>query len=187
MDTTHIACTAEDLISYRLQQAELLVTKPKFDREGADLIVFMTVRDGAKFCKVQCKGRSLAKSKSSTNIQVFKSYVTDAFVLLLYIDDGFEDKLNLFCFFSDDIKEKWKLKKFKESSKDIYRLNISESVFKNANKKGNLIEYIFNNSKIEQLKNIIKNSDSKKEIEPLIDLINKQKRLIKLQKIAHRL
>lgn len=181
MDTTHIACTAEDLISYRLQQAGLLVTKPKFDREGTDLIVFMTVSDGAKFCKVQCKGRSLAKSNTS-NIQVFKSYVTDAFVLLLYIDDGFDDRVNLFCFFSDDIKEKWKLKSFKESSKDIYRLNISKSVFNNANKKGNFIEYILNDTKIERLKNIIKNSDSRKEIEQLIDLINKQNQLIKLQK-----
>jgi hypothetical protein len=181
MDTTHLACIAEDLISYRLQQAKLLVAKPKFDRDGADLIVFMTVSEGAKFCKIQCKGRSLTKSDTS-NVKVFKSYVTDAFVLLLYIDDGLDDKLNLFCFFSNDIKEKWKLKTFKDSSKDIYSLTITKSAFNNLNKKGNFVEYGLNNSKIERIKDVIKNSDPKKEIEQLIDLIQKQNKLVKLQK-----
>ena len=146
MDTTHIACTAEDLISYKLQRSDLLVAKPKFDRDGADLLAFMSVSEGMKFCRIQCKGRSLQKSDSS-NVEVFKNYVTDAFILLLYVDNGNEEKINLFCFFSDEIKSKWKLRTFKNSMKDYYRLSFSKKVFNNENKKGNLIEYALDDKK----------------------------------------
>jgi len=177
MDTTHIACTAENLISYKLQHSGLLVAKPKFDRDGADLLVFMGVGEGTKFCRVQCKGRSLLKSNSS-NVEVFKSYVTNAFILLLFVDDGNESKLNLFCFFSDDIQKNWKLKTYNDSSKDFYRLSFSKSVFTNMDKKGNLIDYTLNEHKIERIKDVIKQSDTKYELKQLFDLIKKQNELV---------
>jgi cell fate (sporulation/competence/biofilm development) regulator YlbF (YheA/YmcA/DUF963 family) len=181
MDTTLIACTAEDLISYKLQHSGLLVAKPKFDRDGADLLVFMEVGEGTKFCRVQCKGRSLLKSNSS-NVEVFKSYVTNAFILFLFVDDGNENKLNLLCFFSDEIKKNWRLKTYKDSSKDFYRLSFSKSVFTNVEKKGNLIDYALNEHKIERIKDVIKQSDTRYELKQLFDLIKMQNELVKLQK-----
>lgn len=34
MDTTLMEYTAEDLIAHKLQRAGILISKPKFDREG---------------------------------------------------------------------------------------------------------------------------------------------------------
>jgi len=181
MDTTHMEYTAEDLISYKLQRSGLLVAKPKFDRNGADLLAFMNVDEGTKFCRIQCKGRSLLNSNSS-NVEVLKSYVTDAFILLLFINDGNEQSTNLFCFFSNDIKNKWKLKAFKNRSKDFYRLSFSKTTINNVNKRGNLQEYYLTDQKIENIKNIIKHSDTKKEFKIVFDLMKNQNDLIKLQK-----
>jgi HD superfamily phosphohydrolase len=171
MDTTHIAYTAEDLISHKLQRSGLLVAKPKFDRDGADLLAFMSVDNGTKFCRIQCKGRSLINSNTSS-IDVYESYVTDGFVLFLFINDGNDSTSNLFCFFSNDIKEKWELKTYKEYKK-IFRLSFSKSNFNNVN---------FSEQKIEEIKNIIRHSDVKEEFKHFFDIIKKQKDLIKLQK-----
>jgi len=186
MDTTHIAYTAEDLISHKLQRAGLLVAKPKFDQESADLLVFMRIEDGAKFCRVQCKGRSLINSTSS-NVAVPRNYVAGAFILLLFIDDGYEKETNLFCFFSEDIKKKWKLKTFKNSEKDYYRLSFSRPTFKDFKKQGNLIEHAFNVDKIEQIKEVIKKADIKKEFKKVFDLLKKQNELIDLQRKKYEL
>jgi hypothetical protein len=181
MDTTHIAYPAEDLIAHKLQRSGLLVAKPRFDIEGADLLVLMSVREGAKFCRVQCKGRSLVKSVSS-NVKVPKGYVTRAFVLFLFVDDGNERETNLFCFFSRDIERSWKLKTFKNPVKDYYRLSFSKPAFNDVRKKRNLTKYSLTNHKIEEIKNVIRQADIKKELKKAFDLIKKQDDLIKLQK-----
>jgi len=180
MDTSHFEYTAEDLISHKLQLAGFLVAKPKFDQKGADLLVFMNIDSKTKFCRIQCKGRSLLNSNSS-NIEVFNSYISDAFILFLFINDGSESSANLFCFFADDIKKRWKLKTYKDSSKDFYRLSFSKSTFKNKIKKNNLLDYLFADKTVEKIKNIIKKSDGNKEFDKMLDLIKKQKELIKLQ------
>ena len=46
---------------FRLLDAGLLVAKPKFDINGTDLLVFAEMKDGVKFCRIQCKGRSSEK------------------------------------------------------------------------------------------------------------------------------
>lgn len=74
MDTTLMEYTAEDLIAHKLQRAGILISKPKFDREGTDLIALMEVKGGAIFCRIQCKGRSLIKSESSS-IKIPQKYV----------------------------------------------------------------------------------------------------------------
>ena len=71
MDTKQMEETAENYISSKLQQADILVAKPKFDLNGTDLLAFTNMVDGVKFCRIQCKGRSLANSGSS-NISVKK-------------------------------------------------------------------------------------------------------------------
>ena len=186
MDTTHIAYTAEDLISHKLQRSELLVAKPKFDREGADLLVFMDVGAGAKFCRIQCKGRSLVNLLSS-NVVIPKSYVTGAFILFLFVDDGNKRETNLFCFFSSDIEKRWKLKTFRNPARDYYYLSFSKPTFNDYSKKGNLTEYSLTDQKIDEIKNVIRQSDIRKEFKQLFDLLKKQNALIKLQKDKYKL
>ena len=43
----------DDFLAHKLQRSGLLVAKPKFDRDGTDLIALMEVADGAKFCRIQ--------------------------------------------------------------------------------------------------------------------------------------
>lgn len=187
MDTTHIAYTAEDLISYKLQHSGLLIAKPKFDREGADLLALLNVDKGAKFCRIQCKGRSLLKLKSKSNIVVPKSYIKGAFILILFIDDGNENETNLFCFFPDDIKKRWKLKTSRNSTETLYCLSLSKTTFKDVTKKGNLLKYRLSNQKIEEIKTLIRQADINKEFMQMIALLKDQKDLIKLQKEKHKL
>jgi len=186
MDTTHLAFTAEDLISHKLERVGLLVAKPKFDIEGADLLAFITINKGAKFCRIQCKGRTVIKSKSS-NVTVPKKYVYGAFILFLFVDDGNYLETNLFCFSTQDIIANWKLKTFKDSQKDFFTLSFSKSTYKNHRSKNNLLKYLYSDDKVEHIQKIIKQSDIDKEFEFLINLIRNQNELIKLQRETNEL
>ena len=64
MDTKVLEMIAECLISAHLQDAGMLVAKPKFDSKGTDLLAFVKMDDGVKFCRIQCKGRCLDNSNS---------------------------------------------------------------------------------------------------------------------------
>ena len=186
MDTTHLAFTAEDLISHKLERSGFLVAKPKFDIEGADLLVFMAISKGVKFCRVQSKGRTIIKSKSS-NVIIPKRYVYGAFILFLFIDDGNYLETNLFCFSVEDIIKSWKLKTFKNSEKDYFNLSFSKSTYKNSKSKNNLLKYLFSDAKIKNIQSIIKQSDINKEFGFLFDLIKNQNELIKLQEERNKL
>lgn len=99
---------AEDLISHFLQRNGVLVAKPKFDNEGGDLLAMLTVEDGARFCRIQSKGRSLFDKSTTRSITIPTSYVTESYVVMIYIDDGKFEKTHLYCCFSDDLrKEPW--------------------------------------------------------------------------------
>jgi len=113
--------TAEDLIAHRLQRGGILVAKPKFDREGTDLIGLVGVSDGAKFCRIQCKGRSLTSSPNS-NIKIRCSYATDGFVAFLFVDTGESTETHLYCFTGQEVRG-WK------SDGTDYCLTISQSTF----------------------------------------------------------
>ena len=136
MDTKHLETTAEDLISHKLQRVGMLVAKPKFDREGTDLLVFLDMGDGVKFCRIQCKGRSLHGSRSQVEIPF--SYVTNGFVLILYIDIGqFNNNPYLYCFFASDI-QRWR-----KTNDNQYRLSLDRSNFESK-----LKSYAFDDSKV---------------------------------------
>lgn len=160
-DTTQIAYTAEDLISHKLEREGFLVAKPKFDQDGADLLVLTNVRDGASFGRVQCKGRSVIKQNSF--IEIPQKYVSDAFLVTLFIEDGNHDEANLFFFFSEDIK-KWVLKK------GIYRLSIDKNCYKET-----FLKYRFSPEKHpKKIRTLIEKTDVNKELQLLQPLMFSQ-------------
>lgn len=162
MDTTHMEYTAEDLIAHKLQRAGLLIAKPKFDREGTDLIALMEVKDGAKFCRIQCKGRSLINSKSSS-VKIPKKYTTDSFIVFLYIDDGDVNSTHLFTFFVEDIKT-WKLKK-----EDEYILNFTKANFQTI-----LKDKIYSSDTIDKIKFRISRANIKAEVNIILPFFQMQ-------------
>lgn len=106
VSTSSLEHIAEDLISHALQRNNILVAKPKFDHNGADLLALLDVSDGAKFCRIQCKGRSLLNSPDS-RIEIPSIYATDGLVVILFIEDGNPVEECLYCFFGKEIRQ-WK-------------------------------------------------------------------------------
>lgn len=178
MDTTHIAYTAEDFIAHTLQKNGFLVAKPKFDQNGTDLIAFLTVKDGAKFGRIQCKGRSLITS-TGTNIKIPEKYTVGAFFLFLYLDIG-DDKNYLFLFFPDDIK------KWTKNKKEEYCLSISKTWFSSHQTKNIIRDFSFENKKIIHIKNLIKKTPSAQE-KMMWDIIKKQQKLNKISTLKNEL
>ncbi len=146
MDTSQLENIAENLIASKLQHHKILVAKPKFDVLGTDLLAFTEMKDAIKFCRVQSKGRSLVKSKSS-NIKIPKKYVTNGFLVFLYLEINTNIQ-ELYIFFPHDIRQ-WSL-----SPKDEYQLSISRSNF---SKK---MEYHkFESSKVQRIKALIQDAE----------------------------
>lgn len=144
--------TAEDLVAHKLESAGILILKPKFDREGADLIALMEVKDSVSICRIQCKGRSLINSGSSS-IKIPQEYVKGSFVTFLYIDAGNGGNTHLFTFFVDDIM-KWNL-----NDKNEYVLS-----FRKTNFEKRFIDNTFSDKSVEKIKKIIEKANVKREI-----------------------
>jgi hypothetical protein len=133
--------------------AGLLVAKPKFDREGTDLLVFLQIADGVKFGRIQCKGRSLANSDS--NITIPAAYVTNGFIVFLYVEDGSEPS-ELFCFLATDVYT-WSLTGGK------YRLPLAKANFRAV-----LSHCRFDSSKIELIRTLIGGAEVTGEFRHLV-------------------
>ena len=173
IDTTHLEYTAEDLIAHKLQKNDFLVAKPKFDRDGTDLIILLSVKDGAKLGRVQCKGRSLINS-SKTNVKIPVEYVLGAFFVFLYLDSG-DDKTHLFVFLTKDIKQWSKYNK-------NYVLNINKKWF-NGKSLNKLSPFSFNQDTLNKMKAIIKKTPSVME-KKLFSIIKDQQKLNKVTKLV---
>jgi hypothetical protein len=105
MDTTRKEKIAENVIAAVLSRRGLLVAKPVFDQRGADLLGFLHICGGAKFCRVQCKYR-----QAGSQIEIPIHYVPGAFVCVVYLVpreqiDNDTDTYALYCFFPDDIHQ----------------------------------------------------------------------------------
>jgi len=148
--TSLLEHVAEDLISCRLQESEILVAKPKFDVNGADLLGFVSIDDGAKFCRIQCKGRSVVRSP--TNIKIPSKYVTAGFAVVLYLELSEGENL-LCCFFEKDIK------KWKQTPKKEYQLSLSKK-----HSSTRLHDFKWSQAKADGIKKIIRQSNVKVEI-----------------------
>lgn len=154
MDTTHLEYVAEDLISHKLQQAGLLVAKPKFDKEGTDLLAFAEMSDGVKFCRIQCKGRTI--KKSSSNIKIPEEYVTCGFVVFLYVEAN-NNESDLFCFIESDIKT------WNKNSNNEYQLSLSRGTYATQ-----LANYRFDESKVKLIQGIIEAAEVNGEFRRMI-------------------
>ena len=156
MDTSVMEYTAEDLISHKLLRGGILVAKPKFDQSGADLLALLEVSDGAKFCRIQCKGRSLIRS-TTASVNLLEKYVTNGLVLFLFLETGESRSTHLYCFFAEDIRD-WPL------NEGAFTLSISI-----ASIDSRLSKYAFSDDKVDRIKQVIRNADSRQEFRRLLE------------------
>jgi hypothetical protein len=146
--------TAEDLISHKLLRGGVLVAKPKFDQEGADLLGLVAVTDGARFCRIQCKGRSLLASSSA--VEVPTQYVTDAFVLFLFVETGDSALTNLFAFFGAEMRRTWA--QVDHEGKPAMRLSIKKATFET-----DLSAYRFTDTRVADIQALIRGANVRGE------------------------
>ena len=145
MDTSNLEHIAEDRISSELQGAGLLVAKPKFDEKGTDLLVYLEMDDGAWFCRVQCKGRSL-KSSNSSSIKIPVDYVTNGFLVALFLEVSEQEKM-IYVFLPSEIRE-W------NKSNGDYRLSLYKpTVIKN------LKQCLFDKTKVGLINTLIRGAE----------------------------
>lgn len=150
VDTSHLAHIAEDLITHHLQRSGLLVAKPKNDQLGTDLLVFDQIADGVKFCRVQCKGRTV--SKRSTKITIPEQHVTGGYLLLAYLIEA-TDEGCLYFFLPTTIKT------WPKNKKGEYTLNIGRKF------KSKLAPWKFSPDHVQQIKLIIQQAVATGEFE----------------------
>ncbi len=174
MQTINLEYTAEDLISHKLQRNGILIAKPKFDINGADLIAFINFEDSVKIGRIQSKGRTLFPGqRQAAKITIPKKYVHDAFFLFIYFDIGI-DNTELYLFNVKQIKETWK-----KNTKEEYYLSIRHNQLNKIN------PYLFNEQRIEEIKQCILKSKSKVE-SLLLDIVKTQKsQMVKIKELNH--
>ncbi|NMG31273.1 hypothetical protein [Aromatoleum evansii] len=143
-DTSHLAHIAEDLITHHLQRSGLLVAKPKNDRLGTDLLVFDQIADGVKFCRVQCKGRTV--SKHGAKITIPEHHVTAGYLLLAYLAK--ESDAGCLYFFLPSTVNTWP-----KNRKGEYTLNVGQ------NYELTLEPWKFGPDHVQQIKHIIQQAE----------------------------
>jgi hypothetical protein len=148
-DTKQIERIAVDRIAHELQRKDILVAEPRFDQNGADLLGLVEVNDDAKFCRIQCKGRSVADGKHP-EVTIPCKYVSNGLVVFVYVETGDDEEPRVYCFFGDEVK-KWKKRE------NEYVLPLSK------NPLGGLDEYRFNDRRAEQIKDIMRFISIKRE------------------------
>jgi hypothetical protein len=112
MDTKPLEFEAESLITHELLKHGYNVTKPTFDKEGADLIVIDELRSKfTKSLRVQCKGRTL--SGKSAQVEIPVPYVDQNFIVFVYLKNK-DTTSGLYVFFHEEI-QRWKVSKNKNS------------------------------------------------------------------------
>lgn len=142
-------------VSAKLMQNGIITAHPDVDINGADLLAIMKISDGARFARIQCKGRTIKQKNTSCSIKIKKEYATGTFTCILNIQYLHDNSEHLFCFFVNDIRNRPDL--WKEKS-DYFSLALYGSTFRT---KFDL--FYFNESRIKALKEIIEKSEINKE------------------------
>jgi len=182
-DTAKMEHTAEDYISFKLQEGPLLIAKPKFDIDGTDLLALLPDethgRFSARLGRIQSKGRSL-KNTPHSPVDIPCVYVRGPFFVFLYIDYRKVD--NLYVFFVEDI-EKWEVKEGK------YVLDVTRKAIED----GSMDRFLFNADKAQEIVETIRRtpSEMEKEMYQMLkmgqDVIEKQRVIEEITDILHKL
>lgn len=147
---------AEAYLKSMLLKYDFNVTKPSFDIYGTDLLIIdRPDKKLTKTLKIQSKGRTLGKR--GTNVTIPISYVTDEFILFIYIDKGDETN-SLYMFTRYDI-ENW------SKNDKNYTLSITKKLLNSEEMNGKM----FNESKAEELRAILTDSEIKEYTTIIID------------------
>lgn len=166
MDTKPLEIESESYIQHELIKFGFNVTKPTFDKEGADLLIVDEIRQKfTHFLKIQCKGR-IIKSNGSY-IEIPRSYVTENFLIFLYVRNE-NIETSLFVFFYEDII-KWNTRNNK------YFLNFTLSRIETPEFK----KRIFDHKLAESINDRLKSSKIKKYTSLIMDEIFMEKAISK--------
>jgi hypothetical protein len=153
MDTSKLQIQAEDYIKSKLLKHDFWVSKPQYDELGGDLHILDDVNRPTRLLRIQCKGRTLI---TSTNLRIPKHYLSDNFILFLYLEDKDKNE-NLYIFFPEEILEF-------SATKTTYNLYCSHTNFRSKYAKS-----IFTNDKAIDLRIRLKSAKIKEETTVLID------------------
>lgn len=153
MDTTKLELQAENFISSQLSKYDFLVSKPKYDINGCDLQILDNLESPLKLIRIQSKGRSIS---SDTNVKIPTEYISDDFVLFIYLVDESKNE-ELYVFFPKHLK----FMNLNEKNLIIY---LSKKTYKTKYK-----DYKFSESTIETLKELLQKSRIKNETSLIID------------------
>lgn len=147
---------AESLVKHELLRYGFSIAKPSYDTQGGDLLIIEKPNEQfSKILRAQCKGRTL--SKNGTNVRIPISYVTDDFILFIYLVK--EDRTDsLYVLFAKDIKE-W------TSNGKEYTLSITE----NSIVKEQMTNHLLSDNKIDLLWGQLRKSTIKKYTSVIID------------------
>ena len=147
---------AELAVKHHLIKHGFSIAKPSYDTQGGDILIIEKPNEQfSKILKVQSKGRTLGKS--GTNVRIPISYVTDDFILFIYLVK--EDNSDfLYVLFAKDIKQ-W------TSNGKEYTLSITESFIE----KEYMIKKLLSDNKISQIKELLKKAQIKKYTSIIID------------------
>lgn len=159
-DSDFLEKEAENRIASELARYEIIIAKPMVDKLGADLLAMLRVDDGARFVRVQSKGRSIVNSKSC-HIEIPKDYVTKSFVCFLYLRLPSESGVMLSVFFSEDILS-WTL-----NPKDKFTYSVSEGSYLDK-----LKNHEFDDNKAKKLIRVIQDADVREQFNIFTDLQN---------------
>lgn len=154
MDRSPLEEIAEACITAELHRESFLVAKPKPDSLGTDLLAFVEMADGVKFCRIQCKGRSIAESSSS--LEIPKDYVSGAFIVILYIEG--KPRGDLYCFFQSDI-EQWNL----NERTNEYTYSIPRKSYRDK-----LQSYELSQAKFELIRKLIRSAETSGDFQRMV-------------------
>lgn len=156
MDTKPLEIESESYIQHELIKFGFKVTKPTFDTDGTDLLIIDNIKDKyTHFLKIQCKGRTLKSNRS--HIEIPKEYVTDNFIVFLYIRNEKHENF-LFAFFCEDIIQ-WNIRDNK------YFLSFSSAKLNTSQ----FLDKEFRSDTVEIIQKKLKSSKIKKYTSLIID------------------
>lgn len=175
-DTKILELVAEHFVSHTLGRYGILCAKPYFDQIGADLLGIMELDGIAKFCRIQCKGRTVKENNSSVCIPI--EYVDSDFAAFLFVEDGKLEESKLYCFFADDFRNWSPLPKDGPINYVLY-------LKKNGAFRDDLREYEFEEDRANRLKVLIENVDIRKAFSYLRAVIRSYPDMTITQKTNH--